>query len=79
MRHRTRFNILLIAAFAFSWTGCRSTETMNQAGFEQEFDEGILNMNDIWKLEGTGNATIKDGRLVLQEDPDGVGMVLWTR
>jgi hypothetical protein len=52
---------------------------MNQAGFEQEFDEGILNMNDIWKLEGTGNATIKDGRLVLQEEPDGIGVVLWTR
>lgn len=39
----------------------------------------MLNMDDIWKLEGTGSATIEDGKLILKEDPDGVGVVLWTR
>lgn len=43
------------------------------------FDDTREDLTATWSLEGTGTATIREGTLLLQETPDGVGVVLWTR
>lgn len=79
MKNRICPAYLLVTVITVASTACRSTDTMTVRGFEQQFDDGTLNMDEFWRLEGTGAATIENGRLVLQEDPDGVGVVLWTQ
>lgn len=46
---------------------------------EAEFTGSSIQPLQAWSLEGTGSVTIRDGALHLQETPDGVGVVLWTR
>jgi len=58
---------------------CSSSQPMILHTLEDRFENEMLNMDEIWLLEGTGTAKVEDGRLVLQEDPDGIGVVLWTR
>lgn len=47
--------------------------------FTADFDHAIPNVAESWALEGTGTAVMRDGALHLQESPDGVGVVLWSR
>lgn len=47
--------------------------------FVETFDQPQLDTQDTWLIEGTGSARIEDGRLVLQEDSNGVGLVAWLR
>lgn len=68
---------LLIAAVTLGAAACRSTDM--HRNLETRFDEGSLDMERIWRLEGTGRAWIEGGRLTLAEDSGGVGVVLWTR
>jgi hypothetical protein len=57
-------------------------ETASQQGnrvlFSEDFTQPDLDP-ETWYLEGTGTATIVDGKLHLKETPDGVGAVLWLK
>jgi hypothetical protein len=72
-------SILLALAVATGFAACRSTLPAPASQYRTNFDNQALDMDDIWRLEGTGTATIEDGHLVLQEDSGGVGVVLWTQ
>lgn len=71
---RTLFSILPLSCLLLA--GCVSH---NPPILEADFTEPVEELPARWALEGTGTATIRDGVLQLQEDPDGVGVVLWTR
>ncbi|MEY3000431.1 MAG: hypothetical protein RL648_645 [Verrucomicrobiota bacterium] len=47
--------------------------------FSEDFATATALSPAIWFLEGTGVAEVKDGKVQLQETPDGVGAVLWLR
>jgi hypothetical protein len=47
--------------------------------FHETFESGTLDLETVWQLEGTGRAWVDSGRLHLQEDSNGVGVVLWLR
>jgi len=45
---------------------------------EADFSEPSAGAPSGWVVEGTGTAEVRDGALHLREEPDGVGMVLWS-
>jgi hypothetical protein len=60
-------------------TGAISDMSRNEVLFESDFQDGALDLQETWKLEGDGEAGIEDERLALQEEPEGRGVVLWLR
>ena len=49
--------------------------------FHENFDDPSRNLDfdNTWLLEGTGHAWVEDGRMHIQEDSNGVGVVVWLR
>jgi hypothetical protein len=47
--------------------------------FQTTFDQEHLDLEHTWLVEGTGRAWIEDGRMYVQEDSNGIGVVAWLR
>jgi Domain of unknown function (DUF1961) len=68
---------LIVCALQANPSGGQVNSKHGQILYSETFDENRSDLDKDWRLEGTGRAWIEDGRLMLQEDTAGVGMVLW--
>ena len=55
------------------------TSSPDSTLFSETFDDGTLDVDTVWSVEGTGSAWVEEGRMHLREDPDGIGVVAWLR
>ena len=78
MHLATRRLPLALSSFAAAATLSASAPPARPL-FETDFNHSDGVLARAWHLEGTGEAKVREGALSLQEDPDGVGVVLWTR
>jgi len=78
MKLSTVVSLVLASFLAPGVAICQASEDSTKALFQERFDD-VLDWEQDWLVEGTGVAWIEDGRLVIQEDSAGVGVVVWTR